>query len=142
MSKSTRAEADETTKIQVSIIEWDNMFNASEKTFINYHNLLHKRLFEQLNGCCPFNFKQKHVRKGTQRSRGSPLVNLTAKCPISSCKREFAFLVYDNEIESSQVNFLVKMWGEINHSSNEQKKRKIRGINVIHIKKQFKKGLY
>ena len=105
MAKSTKHEAEETATIRVSKEEWKHIYNASEKTITNFHDLLHKRLYEELKGCCPFNWKQKHVRQGTQRPK-APLINITALCPISTCERRFAFLVYDKDIGEKEVCFL------------------------------------
>ena len=127
MSKSTNHEADQTVTFHVSIKEWDDMYDENNKTFENYHGLLHQRLYEKIEGCCPFKYLQKHVRKGTQRAKTSPLINLTATCTNSSCQRQFAFLVYDNDIESHIVKFSVKIWGQVDHANDEQKKRKKRG---------------
>jgi hypothetical protein len=129
MSKSTQHEADETFSIQLSIKEWNDMYDENKKTFVNYHGLLHKRLFERLGGCCPFKYLQKYVRKGSQRAIKSPLINITAVCLNSGCNRQFAFLIYDNDIETNCVKCLVKVWGQVDHSNGEEKKRKNRGKN-------------
>jgi hypothetical protein len=129
MSKSTKHEADETFSIQLSKKEWNDMYDEDKKTFENYHGLLHLRLFERIGGCCPFKYTQKYVRKGKQRAKLSPLINITAECLNSGCNRQFAFLIYDNDIESNNVKCLVKVWGQVDHSNGEQKKRKKRGKN-------------
>ena len=56
MSNSTRHEADETFSIQLSKIEWNDMYDEDKKTFENYHGLLYLRLFERLGGYSPFKF--------------------------------------------------------------------------------------
>jgi hypothetical protein len=129
MSKSTKHVADETYTIQISKKEWNDMYDENKKTFENYHGLLHQRLFERLGGCCPFKYNQKHVRKGTQRVQMSPLINITAECLNSGCNRQFAFLIYDSDIEVNHVKCLVKVWGQVDHANGEEKKRKKRGKN-------------
>ena len=108
MSKSTKHVADETYSIQISNKEWNDMYDKNNNTFENYHGLLHQRLYEKLEGCCPLKYRQKYVRKGTQRAKISPLINITAECLNSGCNRQFAFLIYDNDIETNNVKCLVK----------------------------------
>jgi hypothetical protein len=54
MSKSTNHEADQTVKFHVSIKEWDDMYDENNKTFDNYHGLLHQRLYEKIEGIFMF----------------------------------------------------------------------------------------
>ncbi len=54
IEKSTKHETDNTATIVLSIEEWENIFNASKKPIKNFYSLLHKRLYEELKGCCPF----------------------------------------------------------------------------------------